>query len=68
MASSTTCRYRGGDEASEALLEAANATGKVFLTHTRLDGRYVLRMSIGQTGTERRHVEAAWALLSAHAP
>ncbi|CAN5737597.1 pyridoxal-dependent decarboxylase [soil metagenome] len=57
-------RHRDGDAASEALLRAANATGRMFLTHTRLDGRYTLRMAVGQTTTERRHVEAAWTLLS----
>jgi aromatic-L-amino-acid decarboxylase len=34
------------------------------LTHTRLDNRYAIRMSIGQTNTERRHVAAAWELIS----
>ncbi len=53
-------RRRGGDDANERILEAVNAAGRVFLTHTKLDGRYTLRMSIGQTRTERRHVERAW--------
>jgi aromatic-L-amino-acid decarboxylase len=50
-----------------------NATGKLFLTHTVLptvDGRparYVLRMAIGGTYTEERHVRAAWDALSAAA-
>ncbi|HHN74526.1 MAG TPA: aspartate aminotransferase family protein [Acidobacteria bacterium] len=52
-------RHRRGDRASEDLLEALNASEKLYLTHTRLDGRYVLRMSIGQTRTESRHVEQA---------
>jgi aromatic-L-amino-acid decarboxylase len=43
-----------------------NASGKLFLTHTKLDGKLTLRMSIGQTMTEERHVRAAWeALLEA---
>ncbi|CAN5824334.1 pyridoxal-dependent decarboxylase [soil metagenome] len=61
-------RHLDGDAASENLLQAANATGRVFLTHTRLAGRYTLRMAVGQTTTERRHVEAAWALLGELAP
>jgi aromatic-L-amino-acid decarboxylase len=32
----------------------------LYLTHTKLAGRYTLRLCVGQTHTERRHVEAAW--------
>jgi aromatic-L-amino-acid decarboxylase len=35
----------------------------VFLTHTRLGGRYVIRMVVGQRATEREHVAGAWALI-----
>ena len=59
--------HRDGDAASAALLEHANASGGMFLTHTRLDGRFALRLCVGQTRTERRHVEAAWHLLTAAA-
>ena len=45
------------------LLAEINAAGEVFFTHTQLDGRYTLRMAIGQWQTERRHVERAWALI-----
>lgn len=51
-------RHVDGDAAGERLLSALNASGRVYLTHTRLDGRYVLRVSVGQTATERRHVQA----------
>ena len=34
-------RREGSDEENEALLERVNATGEIFLSHTRLDGRYV---------------------------
>jgi aromatic-L-amino-acid decarboxylase len=40
-----------------------NATGEVYLSHTKLDGRYVLRLAIGNIRTERRHVARAWELL-----
>jgi aromatic-L-amino-acid/L-tryptophan decarboxylase len=56
-------RHRDGDEATEALHRALNATGRVYLTHTRLDGRYVIRASIGAWTTEERHVDALWALI-----
>jgi len=53
-------RHRGGDDVNRRIMEAVNASGRLFLTHTKLDGRLTLRMSIGQTHTERRHVAAAW--------
>lgn len=45
------------------LLTRVNRSGKVFLTHTMLGRRYVIRMAIGQFRTERRHVEDAWRML-----
>jgi len=54
---------KGEDALTQRLHEALNASGKIYLTHTRLDGQYVLRMSIGATRTEQRHVEAAWRLI-----
>jgi aromatic-L-amino-acid decarboxylase len=58
-------RLRGGDEENEALLGRLNASGALYLTHTRLGGRYTLRLSIGQTDTEERHVRAAWERIRA---
>ena len=51
------------DVLNERLLTAVNATRRVFLTHTRLAGRYAIRMVIGQRATEREHVAEAWALI-----
>ena len=51
------------DRLNEALVERLNATGKLFLTHTRLGGAYAVRLSIGQTTTEARHGDAAWRLI-----
>ncbi len=45
------------------LLDRLNATGKMYLTHTKLRGVYALRMAIGQTRVEERHVSAAWELI-----
>jgi len=56
-------RYRGSDAANEEIVNRLNASGALYLTHTRLNGRYTLRISIGQTQTERRHVERAWQLI-----
>ena len=56
-------RHRGGDDLNMRLMEELNSSGRIFLTHTKLDGRVILRFSIGQTNTERRHVEEAWRLI-----
>ena len=55
------------DRLNERLLAAVNDTGRVFMTHTRLSGRYTIRLVIGQRATERRHVEEAWGLIRAAA-
>ena len=47
-------------------MEAVNATGEVFISHTRLDGRFTLRVALGCIRTEPRHVERAWALIVEH--
>jgi len=51
------------DELNGRLLESVNRTGKVFLTHTTLKGKYVLRLAIGQRTTEERHVKETWDLI-----
>ncbi len=60
-------RHRGDDELNRKLLETLNASGSVYLTHTRLGERYVLRMAIGGTQTRREHVVAAWQRIRATA-
>src|SRR5207249_2985071 len=50
---------------NEALLERVNATGEVFLSHTRVGGRYALRLAIGNIRSEERHVARAWEILRA---
>jgi aromatic-L-amino-acid decarboxylase len=56
-------RHRDGDDTTQKLLDTLNATGRLYLTHTRLNDRFTIRFSIGGTWTEARHVEAAWALI-----
>jgi aromatic-L-amino-acid decarboxylase len=56
-------RHQGGDELNQALLDRLNRSGKLYLTHTVLDGCYALRLCVGQTNTEARHVEQAWKLI-----
>jgi aromatic-L-amino-acid decarboxylase len=70
---STVCfRYRppgfeGGEEALDDLnariMDRVNRTGEVFLSHTRLRGRFTIRLAVGSLRTEARHVERAWELL-----
>lgn len=55
------------DELNEALLHAVNRTGRVYLSHTRLRGMFVLRMAIGNLRTTEEHIARAWALLKEHA-
>ncbi len=58
-------RRKGSDEANRELLERVNASGEVFLSHTALHGRFVLRLAIGNHGTTRRHVQRAWEIVQA---
>jgi len=56
-------RHRQGDTFNQTLLERVNASGAMYLTHTRLNGLYTLRLCIGQPHTTIRHVTAAWHTL-----
>jgi len=69
---STLCfRYRPGRAADEselerlntALLDAVNASGEAFLSHTKLGERYALRLAIGNVLTQEKHVAGAWRRL-----
>ena len=57
-------RRKGTDEENEAILERANRSGEIFLSHTRLDGRYVLRLAIGNARTTEADVRRAWEVLN----
>jgi aromatic-L-amino-acid decarboxylase len=56
-------RHRGGDDLNRRLQERLNAGGRIYLSHTTIGDRHTLRLSVGQTGTEERHVAAAWDLI-----
>jgi len=53
------------DARNAEILERVNASGRVYLSHTKLAGRFVLRLAIGNIRTEERHVAEAWRLLQA---
>jgi aromatic-L-amino-acid decarboxylase len=60
-------RHKSGDRVNEQLEDRLNRSGRLYLTHTSLAGRYVLRFCVGQTQTEERHVAAAWREIQAAA-
>jgi len=53
-------RLRSGDPANQLLMERLNLSGDLFLTHTKLEGKFTLRLCVGQTRTEAHHVKRAW--------
>jgi len=53
-------RLRAADEVNQQLLERLNATGQLYLTHTRVRDRFVLRLAVGAPATGPAQVEAAW--------
>jgi aromatic-L-amino-acid/L-tryptophan decarboxylase len=56
-------RLRGSDEENEALLQRVNRSGELFISHTRLHGRYVLRFAIGNARTSEADVRRGWEAL-----
>jgi aromatic-L-amino-acid decarboxylase len=56
-------RLVGSDEENETLLDRVNATGEIFLSHTKLGGRYVLRLAVGNERTTEEDVRRAWKVL-----
>jgi aromatic-L-amino-acid decarboxylase len=56
-------RRSGSDDENEQLLARANETGELFISHTKLDGRYVLRLAIGNERTTEADVRRAWDVL-----
>jgi aromatic-L-amino-acid decarboxylase len=56
-------RHQAGDERNQRIMEKLNASGELYLTHTKLNGKFTLRLCIGQAQTQRKHVEKAWKLI-----
>jgi aromatic-L-amino-acid decarboxylase len=56
-------RRVGSDEENEALLQRVNATGEIFISHTKLNGRYSLRLAVGNARTTEEDVRLAWDVL-----
>jgi aromatic-L-amino-acid decarboxylase len=56
-------RLEGEDERNRTLLERVNAGGEIFVSHAVLDGRYVLRLAVGQAATTEADVALAWDVL-----
>jgi aromatic-L-amino-acid/L-tryptophan decarboxylase len=56
-------RLEGDDDRNRKLLERVNASGEIFISHAVLNGRYVLRLAIGQQSTTADDVRRAWDVL-----
>lgn len=56
-------RHRAGDSANQQIMDRINQGGQAYLTHTKLDDLITLRLSVGQTNTQARHVEHVWQLI-----
>ena len=56
-------RHKAGERVTSDLMDKLNGSGKLYLTHTRLNGELVLRMSIGAAATKSEHVSRAWDLI-----
>jgi aromatic-L-amino-acid decarboxylase len=60
-------RRNGSDEENEEILAAVNRSGEIFISHTKLDGRYVLRLAIGNVSTTEADIRQAWDALNREA-
>jgi aromatic-L-amino-acid decarboxylase len=61
---SVVCFRRSGtDEENEALMRRVNDRGEIFISHTKLDGRFVLRLAVGNEPTTETDVQLAWRAL-----
>jgi len=56
-------RKEGSNEENEEIMRRVNSSGEIFLSHTKLDGRFVLRLAIGNVRTTEADVALAWDVL-----
>ena len=56
-------RLNGSDDLNKAVIEKVNQSGTTFLSHTALNGHYVIRIAIGNIATGLADVEQAWKLI-----
>jgi aromatic-L-amino-acid decarboxylase len=56
------------EDLNSRLLDSVNRTGEVFISHTKLNGRFTLRLAVGNIRTEERHVRRAWEILRKNLP
>ena len=56
-------RLKGEDERNRALLERVNSSGEIFISHAMLEGRYALRLAVGQMRTQEEDLSQAWDVL-----
>jgi aromatic-L-amino-acid decarboxylase len=54
------------DKLNEKLMNDTNASGKVYISHTKLNDKFTLRLSIGSIRVEERHIQNIWNLLNEH--
>lgn len=55
--------HKNGDEFNQQLMDTINQQGEMYFSHTVINGQFILRMCIGQTYTEMKHVEKAWQII-----
>ena len=56
-------RLEADDDSNRRLLERVNASGELFISHAVLNGRYVLRLAVGQMHTTEEDLRMAWNAL-----
>jgi aromatic-L-amino-acid decarboxylase len=61
---STVCfRLKSGDEETQAMIDRVNASGRMFISQTNLNGKLTARLAIGNARTREEHVRAAWEMI-----
>ena len=57
-------RHKNGDGFNEKLLHTLNESGRLYLTHTKLNDQFVIRISVGQATTTLDHLKKTWKFIS----